>query len=206
MEAIGLAASLTTLVKHSHGILVYFEDVRNTPKEMAELALELAPIHRQLQFVKALEGKEQQREIEESEQGLPSYTSSLLAPVTEVVLNIRKELEWLSKELATQSSHFRKVKKQMLWHMDKSKVQACLSKVHRMKLALAVILQQVLVVKSDEAILKLDRLQSAYDQDEYRNIQTWLTRTDYRAQQQRDLAIWSQGTCLWVIQSEEYTM
>ncbi|KAJ7595121.1 hypothetical protein C8J56DRAFT_822328, partial [Mycena floridula] len=134
MEAIGLAASIFSLVQAINPISEYVKDVQNAPTQRAEIVVNVAAL-------KALLGVlETQVNAANSTTPSPWFTAirGLTAPLDE----LRALLEKLAKKLQDPKNTAQKVKQRLTWTLDKTDVKELLSKVERVKALVTLAIQR----------------------------------------------------------------
>jgi len=134
MEAVGLAASIVSLIEVTTKVVKYLDDVKDAPKERAELASEANIL---LGLLHSLKNRVDQANLTD-----PWFVGLQSLDVPGGLLHQYKEsMHKLAKKL--EPAHgVKKVGKALVWAIDKQEVKEVLTKIERLKTTIGLELQK----------------------------------------------------------------
>ena len=134
ITVVGFIAVVVQLIDVTSKAVNYFNDVKNAPKDRAQLAREatnLLSLITQLRY-----------QVEESTSTDPWFTSlRTLGAKNGPLIELKSEMEIIADKLAP-ASGFVNVRRALRWTLDKKEVDAILSKIERLKTLIGLALQK----------------------------------------------------------------
>ncbi|KAK0459918.1 hypothetical protein IW261DRAFT_1614918 [Armillaria novae-zelandiae] len=207
-EILGIASSVTALVKNTATVIKYLKDIKNAPKERDEL-------QRELQYLEiCLTALERTTQLS-TEDDPWLQTLDRLQDMFKELLEL---LDGLKKRLEPESSWSKRSLQRMVWTITRESVKDDLSKIERFKTLIAIALQHDNLVLTREIQKTLGNIEDKVNAigenaDVTRQLQmdekatkvaAWLTPVDYNAVQRDKLQQRVNETGQWFLQSSDF--
>ncbi|KAJ7577658.1 ankyrin repeat-containing domain protein [Mycena floridula] len=197
MEAVGFASSVIALTEAASTIFKYVKDVKDGPRDRAELQRSLAGLPGLLTSLSA--------QFDSSASNDAWSTEIIKLAATDGPFDqLLKLLQKVEKKLHLAASRTGKVIQMLKWPLDKAEATDLLQQVERVKTFVMLAIQNDHIALSRVIHQDIQGIQAHNMNADLRAFSEWLSPIDFQATQQNHLAKRAPGTGHWLLEDIEF--
>ncbi|RYP68349.1 hypothetical protein DL771_006735 [Monosporascus sp. 5C6A] len=192
MDPLSVTASIIAILQLTSKVIEYLNDVKDASKDRARCAIEASNLYSLLVNLRF--------RLEEGNSNEPWYAAVRALGVENGPLDqYRHALEQLHPK-TTSGSGIKKMANALMWKLNKEEVTSILSRMERLNGLVHIALEmdhfESEAIKDDTSFVRksVDAIQQGQNRERHHTIMTWLSSTDFPAQQSDLIARRQEGT------------